>query len=338
MVSAIHILITEPLDRELIDRVISVSPRLTVHQHSARRAEDLPSALVAQAEVLYTLSALPEPASAPCLRWVQFHLAGLDRFGQHPLLRAGVQFTSLSGAAVPQMGEYVIMMMLALSHDLPEMAAFKASKEWPKDRWERFSPRELRGATVGIIGYGSVGREVARLCRAFGARVLAIKNDAMHAEHLGFTPDGLGDPPGDLPERIYPPESLRRVLAESDFILLCAPLTTRSRSLLGADALSAAKKGAFLIDVSRGGLLEEGALLRAIREGILAGAAVDVFAQEPLPPESDLWDEPRVILSPHIAGVSRAYDLRATDLFVANLRRYLLGQPLLNRFDPARGY
>ncbi|MGA2112437.1 MAG: D-2-hydroxyacid dehydrogenase [Anaerolineales bacterium] len=338
MVSTIHLLITEPLDKELVDRVISVSPRLTVHQHVARKAEDLPAALVAETEVLYTLNALPEPASAPCLRWVQFHRAGLDRVGDHPLLRAGVQFTSLSGAAASQMGEYVVMMMLALGHGLSEMAALKASKEWPKNRWEHFLPTELRSATVGIIGYGSVGREVARLCRAFGAKVLAIKNDAMHPEDPGFTPEGLGDPRGEFPDRIYPPEALARVLAESDFILVSAPLTARSRSLLGGEAISAAKRGAFLIDVSRGGLLEEAAVLGAVRDGILAGAAMDVFAQEPLPPDSPLWEEPRIILSPHIAGVSREYDVRAVDLFVVNLRRYLLGQPLLNLFDPARGY
>jgi phosphoglycerate dehydrogenase-like enzyme len=338
LASSIHLLIAEPLERDLINRVASVSPRLTVHQHPARRGEDLPATLIGEAEVLYTLSALPDPASAPCLRWVQFHLAGLDRYRDHPLLKAGVQFTSLSGAAAPQIGEYVVMMMLALSHNLPEMAAFKASKEWPKDRWERFAPREFRGATVGIIGYGSVGREVARLCRAFGARVLAVKNDATHPEHLGFNLEGLGDPAGDLPERIYPPEALRRVLAESDFVLISAPLTSRSRSLFDAESIAATKRGAYLIDVSRGGLLEEGAVLWAVREGILAGAALDVFGQEPLPPDSPLWEEPRILLSPHVAGVSRAYDARATELFVANLRRYLLGQPLLNRFDPARGY
>ena len=100
----------------------------------------------------------------------------------------------------------------------------------------------------------------------------------------------------------------------------------------------AAKQGAFLIDVSRGGLLDDTAILRALREGILAGAAIDVFAQEPLPADSPLWEEPRIILSPHIAGTSREYDARAVDLFVTNLRRYLLGQPLLNGFEPARGY
>jgi phosphoglycerate dehydrogenase-like enzyme len=196
----------------------------------------------------------------------------------------------------------------------------------------------LRGATVGIIGYGSVGREVARLCRAFGARVLAVKNDAMHPEDPGFILEGLGDPQGDFPERIYPPQALSRVLAECDFVLLSAPLTSLSHPLLGGESISALKRGAFLVDVSRGGLLEEEAVLRAVREGILAGAALDVFAQEPLPPESPLWDEPRILLSPHVAGISPEYDARATDLFVANLRRYLLGQPLLNRFDPARGY
>jgi phosphoglycerate dehydrogenase-like enzyme len=334
----VKVLITENLAKPLISRIQGISNRLELHAHPAKTADDLPPEVLAGAEILFTLNAVPQPEQAPRLRWVQFHMAGLDRFAEHPLLQTGVQFTSLSGAAAPQMAEYILLMLLALGHRMPEMILGQAARGWGGGRWSRFSPRELRGSTVGLVGYGSVAREAARLCRPFGARILAVKRDITRPADDGFALPGLGDPEGCLPIRMYPPAGLRRMLAECDFVVICAPLHSGTRHWLDADVLGAMRPGAFLINVSRGGIVDEAALSDALQKGKIGGAALDVTETEPLPPESPLWSAPNLLLSPHIAGDSPQYDARAVEVFAANLRRYLAGQPLLNRFDPSKGY
>lgn len=338
MEEKIFILVTEALPADTLDRLQILSPRLEFHIQPATKAEDVPQALWTRAEVLYTLRIIPKTEQAPNLKWIQFHMAGLDRVPFRPLLERGVQCTSLSGAAAPQMAEYVVMMLLALGHRLPALVRSQSAHEWPREKWELFRPRELRGSTVGVAGYGSVGREVARLCNAFGARVLAVKHNVMNPEDRGYTLDGLGDPEGRIPARIYPPQSLHRMLKECDFVVVSAPLTEGTRGWFGAEAFAAMRVGACLVDISRGGIVDEEALRKALLEGKLAGAALDVFAQEPLPQDSDLWDTPGLLLSPHIAGNSPNYDLRAMDLFAENLRRYTANRPLLNRFDSREGY
>lgn len=338
MEEPIFVLVTEPLSPEIIARLQSISPRLEFHVHPANHLEEVPPPLLGRAEVLYTLRIVPAPEQAPNLKWIQFHMAGLDPFADAPILDQGVQFTTVSGAAATQIAEYVMMMLLALGHRLPDLVSTQASREWPREKWERFEPRELRGSTVGIVGYGSVGREVARLCRAFGARVLAVKRDVMIPEDVGYAAEGVGDPEGRIPARIYPPQTAKRMLAECDFVVLSAPLTQSTRAWFDAGMIGAMRDGACLVDISRGGILDEDALRKALQAGKLAGAALDVFAQEPLEPDSKLWGTPCLFLSPHIAGSSPRYDARAAEVFAENLRRYLDHRPLVNRFDPQKGY
>jgi phosphoglycerate dehydrogenase-like enzyme len=229
-------------------------------------------------------------------------------------------------------------MMLALGHHLPDLNSLQKQSEWPPERWERFSPRELRDSTVGIIGYGSVGRQIARLLYGFGAKVLAAKRDAMHPEDNGYIPEGMGDPNGDYVHRLYPTQALQSMLKECDFVVVTTPLTQETRNLLGPNELAVFKPTAYLIDIGRGGVIDQAALITALREHKIAGAALDVFPEEPLPADSPLWKLPNVILSPHIAGYSSAYDARAVALFAENLTRYLAGLPLYNQIDIAKGY
>jgi phosphoglycerate dehydrogenase-like enzyme len=299
----------------------------------------VPSELWQNTEVLYTHRVLPAPEQAPHLQWIQFHWAGIDHALDAPILkRPEVVATHLSGASVSQMAEYAVMMMLALGHRLHDAMSYQKRAEWPKGRWDKFVPNELRGSTVGIIGYGSVGRHIARLLRAFGATMLATKRDAMHPEDDGYNIDGLGDPEGDLAARLYPPQALRSMLKECDFIVVTVPLTEDTRGMIGAKELEAAKHGAYLVDISRGGIVDHEALIEVLRERKIAGAAMDVFPSEPLPSDSPLWKLPNVIITPHVAGFSPHYDLRATALFTENLHRYLAGLPLHNRIKLERGY
>jgi len=339
MSEQIEVLITVPFPDKLINSLIALSPRLKIHLVAAQKPGEISIDLWKRIEVLYAARILPSPDQAPHLRWIQFHSSGLDHVANAPILsKPDVKVTTASGTMASQMGEYVLAMLLSLGHHLPEMGSMQRKAEWPRDRWERFSPRELRGSKVGIVGYGSIGRQVARLLQPFGVEILATKRDAMHPDDQGYIPDGMGDPEGILVHRLYPAQALRSMIKLSDFVVVCAPLTDETRSLIGAQELAAFKPEAYLVDVSRGGVVDHTALLSALKEHRLAGAVLDVFSEEPLPEDSPLWKAPNVILTPHVSGISAQFDERVLQLFIENLRRYMAGQPLLNIYDPGRGY
>jgi phosphoglycerate dehydrogenase-like enzyme len=246
--------------------------------------------------------------------------------------------TSLSGVAASKMAEYIIMMLLALGQHLPDLIALQKKGEWPREKGERFSPQELRNSTVGIVGYGSIGRQVARLLLEFGSTVLATKRDAMHPEDTGYIPEGQGDLAGEYVHRLYPPQALQSMLKECDFVVVSVPLVPETRNLIGANEFAVMKSSAYLIVASRGGIVDEAALYNALRDRKIAGATIDVFQEEPLPAENPLWKLPNVTITPHIAGMSPNYDQRAITLFSENLARYLAGMPLYNRLDTQQGY
>jgi phosphoglycerate dehydrogenase-like enzyme len=339
MSEPVNVLITVPFPEKLISKLNGVSPRLRISVSKAKNSEEISDEEWDKAEVLYTSRILPAPQRAPHLRWIQFHFAGIDHAVDAPILKKeDLVATTLSGASASQMAEYVVMMLLSLGHRLPELVNSQKRAEWPKDRWERFSPQELRESKVGIVGYGSIGRQVARLLAPFGVQVLASKRDAMHPEDHGYTPEGQGDPQGDFVRRLYPPQALKSMIKACDFIVVTIPLTEETRGMMNAEAFNAFKPTAFLVDVSRGGVVDHEALIEALNEKKLAGAALDVFPEEPLSAESPLWKMPNVFITPHIAGNTAFYDERAVELFAENLDRYLSGLPLYNRYRLELGY
>ena len=335
----IEILITVPLSEQHLSQIKNESPGISIQHSVVRKAGDIPDEVWKKTEVLYTSRVVPEPEQAPNLRWIQFNLAGIDHAIQASIPRkAGVIVTTLSGAASTQVAEHVLMMLLSLGHHLPEMISSQRRAEWPKDRWERFLPIELRENTVGIVGYGSIGRQVARLLADFGAQVLATKRDVLHPEDDGFTPERFGDPRAEFVHRIYPPQALGSMIKVCDFVVVTVPLTPATKGMLNADTLGLMKPTAFLVDVSRGGIVDHNALITALKDHRIAGAALDVFPEEPLPESSPLWKLPNVILTPHISGNTSKYEARAVVLFIENLQRYLAGQPLYNQVEPDLGY
>lgn len=337
--SPIDVLITIPFSEQEIQTLRDVSPRLRLTLIMAREPGDIPKEVWARTEILYTDQILPAPDQVPALRWLQFHWAGVDFAANLPLLKKpDLMVTTLSGAAAPQMAEFAVGMLLSLGHRMPELNAHQARSEWPRDRWERFRPQEMRNSTVGIVGYGSIGREIARLLKAFGATILAAKQDVMHPEDTGYIIPGLGDPAGDLFSRLYPYQAVKSMIKESDYVVVTAPLTPSTRGMIGVAEIAAMKPGAFLINMGRGGVVDQAALLSALQERRIAGAALDVFVDEPLPSNSPFWKLPNTIITPHVGGMSVHYNARAIDLFVENLKRYLTGAVLLNRFDVQRGY
>jgi phosphoglycerate dehydrogenase-like enzyme len=269
-------------------------------------------------------------------------MAGVNALAGHPLYTdSAIPLTTTSGVHAAAIAEYAITVLLALAHRVPRMVEWRARGRWPDDldRWPLFVPVEVRGATLGIIGYGSIGRELARIARtALGMTVLACKRNPAQRADAGYALPGTGDPEGALPAAWYAPAQVDELLARSDVVVMCAPLTPATRGMIEGRALATMKPTAFFINVGRGATVDEAALARALRDGRLAGAAVDVFAEEPPPAGHPLYELDNVIVSPHVSGFLPSYDDKCVDLFAENLRRFLGGRPLVNLVDRALGY
>lgn len=326
MPERVVVLSTARFTPRLLEQLRAVDERLEVIQD--RQAGPHAS----RVEVVYTWRTLPQPEEAPRLRWIQLHTAGADHLLDTPWLRRqGVRVTTASGIHAGPMAEYVLASLLAWQRRVPRMVRDQDRARWPSGRWGLYALPELRGATLGIVGYGSIGRQVAHLARAQGMRVLALKRSPERPAEEGYRPpDVPGDPEGAIPERFYGPAERLSMLGECDFVVVCLPLNRETRHFIGAPELRSLPDHAYLVNVARGGVLDEAALVRALDQGWIAGAGLDVYESEPLPRESPLWRREDVILSPHVAGFSLRYDERAVKLFAANLRRYLDGEPLYN--------
>jgi phosphoglycerate dehydrogenase-like enzyme len=259
--------------------------------------------------------------AAPRLKWIQLTSAGADRLLNSGFVEQGITVTTVSGLHAIPIGEFIIGAMLQWAKGAP-----RTMRAQLKHEWTRFAPTELHGKTVGIVGIGHIGAEAARLAKAFGCRVLATKRSATARSSTPYA------------DEILPASELPRLLAESDYVVLCVPLTTDTRGLIGERELRMMKPTACLINIARGPVIVEEALIEALRQGWIAGAALDVFEKEPLPADSPLWDFENVILTPHISGGTENYNRRATEIFARNLGHYLSGEPLENVVDPARGY
>jgi phosphoglycerate dehydrogenase-like enzyme len=341
MDDTIEVLVTVGFSDDQLAQIEKISPRLHVTQILAKNVSDISDDIWINTKVLYTDIVIPPPEKVPSLRWIQFHWAGINQSLSNPIMqKPGILATTLSGATASQVAEFVVMMLLVLGHRLPQLMAYQKQGKWLSDKNERVRLLELRNSTVGIVGYGSIGRQIANLLQPYGANILAAKQNAMRVEDQGFMPAGLGDPNGDLALRIYPGKALKAMLKESDYIIVCVPKTPQTINMISAEEFAVIKPTAFLIDVSRGEVVDQAALIEALKTQNLAGAALDVFPEEPLPPDNPLWELPNVIITPHIAGESGTayYNDRALEIFSTNMERYLSGEPLLNLISFSRGY
>ena len=270
-------------------------------------------------------------ARAPRLAWVHSASAGVER-ALTPTARArGVVITNARGVFSRPIAEYVLMMILAISRRLPQLLELQRERTW-----QPLEGSELRDLTIGVVGLGSIGRAVAALASAFGCRVVAVRRrtEATGSASRGDV-DGLREVE---PDEVLGPEGLPALLAQSDFVVLAAPLTPETEGMIDDAALAAMKRGSWLINVARGRLIDERALLRALGEGRIGGAVLDTFAEEPLPPDSPFYDLPNAIVTPHTSWSSARVLDRSVELFCDNLRRFAAGEPLLNVVDPDAGY
>ena len=252
------------------------------------------------------------------LRLIQMSGAGVDSLLPDADLPETVRVANCRGIHEPEMAEFTLALLLALAKRLPRAARQQAAGEW-----RMFAGQRLDGATLGILGLGAIGQSLARRCKALGMRVIGTRRS--------------GEPLPDV-DRVFGSAGTEQVLAESDAVVVLLPLTPETRGCIDAAMLAAMKPRALLVNVARGGIVDEEALAEALEQGRLGGAAIDVFEQEPLQAESPLWTARNALVTPHVAGLTRDYMKRVADVFFDNVRRLETGQPLRNEIDRTRGY
>jgi phosphoglycerate dehydrogenase-like enzyme len=269
-------------------------------------------------------------ARCPELKWVHSATAGVERVLTPAALERGVAITNARGVFSDPIAEYVLMMILVISRRLPQLLELQRERTW-----QPLESTELADVTVGVVGLGSIGRRVANLALAFGCRVVATRRSG----GAGSADEGSAqDQELARLHEVLPPDRLPELLAQSDFVVLALPLTRQTESLINSTMLAHAKPGSWLINVARGRLIDERALLRALREGPLGGAVLDTFREEPLPADSVLYELPNVIVTPHTSWSSGRVLDRSIELFCENLGRFQRGEALGNLVDPGAGY
>ncbi len=318
---------------ETVERLRALSPDLEVVDRTYDPTYKPRTLVDPEVEVIVGSRPPTDLAGVPALRWLQTRSAGVDHLAADPPWRHGIVVTNAKGVYAVPIGEYVSGMVLRIHSPAARWSADQAAHVWPDDDPPLISI--IRGKTAVIAGYGSIGREVARQLAALGLRIIAVKPRPEVRADTSFRVPGTGDPDGSIPERFVGDADLASVAGEADILVVTMPLTESTRGIVSRDVIAALRPGAWLINVARGALVDEPALLEALRGGHLGGAVLDVFGQEPLPVESPWWDAPNVIVTPHASGQTlRFFD----ELVLENVRRYLAGEPLLNLVDPERGY
>ncbi|MBI4496398.1 MAG: D-2-hydroxyacid dehydrogenase [Chloroflexi bacterium] len=327
------------LPEALRQRIAAVDPRLDVIDASEgwradfarrrplnpqeERALELFNEQLERADIYFNLGP-PDHllARAPRLKWVHLAATGIDQLLGTPLLDSPLLITYSRGVNAPQVAEAAMGLIFMLAS-----GARRLVEQQQRHEWRTFTRVVLHGKTLAVVGMGHIGGRVARMARAASMRVIGMRRSA--------TERTAGDEVADV---IFPPSQLREMLAQADVVLIAAPLTPETQGMIGREELAALKPTAFLVNIARGQLVDEQALIDALTAGRLAGAGLDVFTTEPLPADSPLWDLPNVIISPHIAGRTDVSEEQSVDFFIGNLRRFLEGRELLNRVDRSRYY
>lgn len=303
--------------------------RRTFPEHTFVRADSDEATLAAipEADIAFSSRITRDHfAAAPRLRWIHSPAAGVGSMLFPEMVRSPIVMSNSRGNSSTTIAEHVIAVTLALLRDFPLAWRRQAERVWAQNEFDAgASIRTLRGARVLIVGLGSIGGETARLMSAFGALVTGVRRRA-----AGSPPPGV--------QAVVPPERLLDELPSADVVVLSAPQTAATVHVIAERELAAMKEAAVLVNVSRGKLVDERALVQALESGRLRGAALDVFEHEPLDRGSPLWGRPDVLITPHVSGFHAGHWPRATQLFADNLRRFAAGQPLANVVDKEAGY
>ncbi|MGH7926107.1 MAG: D-2-hydroxyacid dehydrogenase [Candidatus Binatus sp.] len=319
--------------------ILSAIPDAELADRQCRTPAEVDEFVSSGCDVLLTFRMPNDLAEcARGLKWIQLLSAGADHVLGGPLKGSAIPVTTASGIHATPIAEYTIASMLAYAHRIHLAIRAQTRREWMRSGAFMGSVDEIRGRTLGIVGYGSIGRETARLAAAFGMKVLALKRDPFDRADPGWCPAGLGDPEGKIPARFFGPKERETILRESDYVSVTLPLTNHTRKFIGERELAAMKPGAYLVNIGRGEVIDQRAMAAALSAAKIGGAGLDVFEREPLEDSSPLWDLENVILTPHISGANRGYIDKACELFAENLKRFAANRPLLNQVDTNLGY
>ncbi|MFB3882220.1 MAG: D-2-hydroxyacid dehydrogenase [Armatimonadota bacterium] len=318
---AVKVLVTHGMSQADLARIEAVADSIIAE---ASEGSEAAVAKAADAEVIQAGHWSDELwKAAPRLKWVHSGGAGVERFMTPDFVASPIILTNSQGVYAIPIADHVMAFVLHFSRRFGELVRKQLAHEW--EGWEeRRSSDELWGKTLGIVGLGGIGSEVARRAKAFGMRVIATRQRP--------------DRPSEFADEVRGADQLPWLLRESDYVALCSALTHETRHLIGAEELKLMKPTAVITNIGRGGLVDEQALIGALNTGVIAGAGLDVFEQEPLPADSPLWDMPNVMITPHDAGSSPQSHERFMAIFLENLRRYVAGEPLLNVVDKRAGY
>jgi D-2-hydroxyacid dehydrogenase (NADP+) len=325
VMSKMKILVSFGLPSVYMERIRSVSSTLEVVQS---KDEEEALRLIEDADVLFAGFFSKELfAEATRLKWIQAWGAGVDRLLLPEVVKSGVIITNAAGVHPTPVSEHVVGLMLCLCRKLHFFIRNQAERKWKRydSQVSAEGVEELSGKTVGIVGLGRIGTEIAQKAKCLGLRVIATKRDPSRWASTSV-------------DRLIHPSDLRVLLAESDFVVLSLPLTKETQGMIGEAQLKSMKRTGYLINVSRGKIVQEDKLVEALKRGWIAGAGLDTFENEPLPESSKLWGFKNVIITPHVAGLTPYYEERTTSIFCENLNRFIHKQPLINVVDKTLGY
>jgi phosphoglycerate dehydrogenase-like enzyme len=325
-----NILIDMPVNTDALKQLQRIPEISAKTIEPAEEARMLPIEQIRDVHVMFCTCPPTNVADMACLELVQIASAGYSQLFNLGLAERNVHCCNARGVFDAPIAEWNLAMMVNLIRDLRGMIQNQQAKIWDRDA--RFQ-RELRGSTVGIWGYGGIGRQTARLAKSIGMTVHVMEVQVVGPQRNVYVVPNTGDPEGTLPNRVYTPDQKMEFLSGLDFLILAMPLTKKTEGLIGEAELRALPRTAYLLNPARGPLIREPALLKALAEGWIAGAALDTHYYYPMPADHPLWSFPNVILTPHISGssLSTHFNERVYDIFVQNVTRYLTGKPLLNQ-------
>ena len=326
-----HILIDFTLPETQAEQIQQLAPQIRLVRLPAF-GKPIPRDDLKDADVIYTAAANFDPTDAPRLRWVQTPTAAINALVGKPILRSPIPVANVSGAYSVAVAECAMGMLLALTRRITLGVREQLQHRWP-DHFAPWIGEDLYGKTMGIVGYGSIGRQIARLATAMGMTVLACKRRPDQRRDDSYLLPGTGDPEGVLPKAWFGQDQLIDLFRQSVVAMITLPDAPGTRRLIDAPALSALPRHAMFVNVGRGAVVDEAALIDVLRSGAIAGAALDVFAEEPLPPGSPFWEMPNVLVMPHIASATTGQAERAAGVLYENVRRDLAGWPLINLID-----
>ena len=329
----LKLLIGKRMLQDHIERIIERFPQLDIDICEDKEEQERK---ISDADLLFTRILPDDPSLAPRLKWVQFMWEGVDTIS--PAFRdSDIILTNASGAHAVPIAEHVFTFMLNHERKTFMYRQYQEKREW-LGWWDQPKLGLLRGKTIGIIGYGRIGRAIAGIAQGFGMKILAMKKDPSTKRSDGLQYSICCDEGGSIPSKIYGPDGLHHLLSISDHVVISLPLTAETMGIIGEAEFKNMKKDAYFINVGRGALVDEVSLIKALKEKWISGAGLDVFDKEPLSRENPLWEIENVTITPHSSVGGDPADEQVVELFCENFQRFLEGKDMINVIDKKRGY